>query len=285
MAKHKAAMGDQLFQHRVTFDENMASMEAAHFHNNYEIYYLEHANCKVSYLIDRNIYTVSEGDLILVPPQSLHRVMYTDFKGDRFSRYLLSFKSNLFPADLESAFDIHHYQLSPEDRETVSMIMKNIGEEYALFDKFFTRMYKQYLSSLLVLLVRKYTSADKDPLDRNSNRIEQVIQKIINYIHKNIGVDISLAELSEKYGYSKEYISSQFKLATGCGFNEYLNKTRIAFAVKMLISTQRPIKFVAMKSGFKNSNYFAAVFRSYMNMSPSKYRKLHHNAELPEAEL
>ncbi|MBO7218119.1 MAG: AraC family ligand binding domain-containing protein, partial [Clostridia bacterium] len=157
MAKYKVAMGDQLYNHRSGFDKNMESMETAHFHNNYEIYYLERTNSKVSYLIDRNIYTVGEGSLVLVPPQSLHRLMYTDFNNNYFSRYLLSFGDAFVPADLVSAFDIHHYQLSDEDKETVSLIMKNIGEEYALFDKFFTRMYKQYLSSLLVLLVRKYS--------------------------------------------------------------------------------------------------------------------------------
>ena len=277
MAKYKVSMSDQLFHHRAGYSENMVSMEEAHFHNNYEIYFLEKSSGKVSYLIDRNIYTVGEGDLILVPPQSLHRVMYTDFKSDYFSRYLLSFKPNFLSDELVQAFDNQHYVLLPEDRDTVLRIMQLIGEEYALFDKFFTRMYKQYLSSLLVLLVRKYSHPETVPIDRDGARIEQVIQKIINYIHKNIELDISLSELSDKYGYSKEYISSQFKLATGCGFNEYLNKTRITYAVKMLISTQRPINYIAMKSGFKNANYFAAVFKSYMNISPTKYRKQHHS--------
>lgn len=279
MAKYKMSMSDELFQHRAGFDENI-SMNAAHFHNNYEIYYLEKANGKVSYLIDRNIYTVSEGDLILIPPQSLHRVTYTDFKNDYFSRYLLSFNQSFISPDLVSAFNINHYHLTPEDSQKVSEIMKNIGEEFTIFDKYFTRMYKQYLSSLLVFLVRKYSSSEHISVNKQYARIEQAIQNIITYIHKNIELDISLSELSEKYGYSKEYISSQFKEATGCGFNEYLNKTRIALAVKMLISTQSPIKSIAIKSGFKNSNYFAAVFRSYMNTSPSKYRKMHHSNDL-----
>jgi len=249
-------------------------MRNAHFHNNYEIYFLDKGKGKVSYLIDRNIHTVCEGDLILIPPQSLHRVMYSGFTEPEFSRYLLSFRGSFVHDDLIHAFDIRHYQLTEEDRETVRDIMQKIEYEYNLFDKFFQKMYQQYLNSLLVLLVRKYSNtADDSQHYRNTGKIDFVISKMISYIHKNINRDISLTFLSEKYGYSKEYISSQFKSSIGCGFNEYLTKTRIAYAVKLLTSSSTPIKNIAVKVGFKDSNYFAAVFKSYMNLSPSQYRK------------
>ncbi len=280
MRKPKIALSDNMFDHRTQYLNNYHNMTNAHFHNNYEIYFLDRGKGKVSYLIDRNIYTVCEGDLILVPPQSLHRVMYSGFADREFSRYLLSFRGSFINPDLIRAFDIRHYQLTEEDRETVRDIMQKIEYEYNLFDEFFQKMYEHYLNALLVLLVRKYsTTTDNSKPYGNNDKITSVISQMISYIHKNIEHDISLTLLSEKYGYSKEYISSQFKNAIGCGFNEYLTKTRIAHAVKLLSSSSTPIKRIAIKSGFKDSNYFAAVFKSYMNLSPSQYRKSHHSSD------
>ncbi len=279
MKKARIALSDQMFNHRTEHVSNMQNMQNAHFHNNYEIYFFDRGKGNVSYLIDRNLYTVREGDLVLVPSQSLHRVMYSGFTNSEFSRYLLSFRSSYIDDDLVRAFNIRHYQLTPEDRDTVRDIMKKIEYEYNLFDEFFSRMYKQYLNSLLVLLVRKYSNPQDDTEHyRSSVKIDVVISEMISYIHKNIQRDISLTVLSEKYGYSKEYISSQFKNTIGCGFNEYLTKTRIAYSVKLLTSSSTPIKHIATKAGFKDSNYFAAVFKSYMNLSPSQYRKLYHSS-------
>lgn len=273
MQKHDiAAKGDFMFDHK---DGHTESMNAAHFHNTYEIYYLNKGNGSITYLIDRKIYHITEGDLVLIPPQTLHRVLYTDFTSPVFSRYLLSFNDDYLHSDLKKTFDTHHYRILPEDRDIILDILKKLNEEFDLFDEYFQRMYKYYLTSLLVLLVRKYGSVNNDTYSQEElTKIDIAVSKIIDYIHKNIDKDISLTELSEKYGYTKEYISSQFKNTTGCGFNEYLNKTRIAHAVKLLISTALPIKLISDRCGFKDPNYFAAVFRSYMNMSPSKYRKI-----------
>ncbi len=280
MKKARIALMDQMFDHRTEPVNHSRNMQDAHFHNNYEIYFLDQAKGNVSYLIDRNLYTVREGDLVLVPAQSLHRVMYSEFTDSKFSRYLLSFRSSFIDDDLVRAFNICHYQLTPEDRDAVRDIMQKIEYEYNLFDEYFSKMYKHYLNALLVLLVRKYSTPPNDAQHyHSSGKMDFVISDMINYIHKNIEHDISLTVLSEKYGYSKEYISSQFKNTIGCGFNEYLTKTRIAYTIKLLASSSTPIKNIAVKSGFKNSNYFAAVFKSYMNLSPSQYRKLYHSSD------
>ena len=130
MQKPKFALSNNMFDHRTQYINNYHNMTNAHFHSNFEIYFLYRGKGKVSYLIDRNIYTICEGDLVLIPPQSLHRVMYSGFTDSEFSRYLLSFRSSFISSDLIQAFDIRHYQLTEEDRETVRDIMQKIEYEY-----------------------------------------------------------------------------------------------------------------------------------------------------------
>ena len=56
---------------------------------------------------------------------------------------------------------------------------------------------------------------------------------------------------------------------------EYINLTRIKEAQIQLVSTNEPIKVIAMEVGIDNLAYFSRLFKKYVGNTPSEYRKLH----------
>ena len=50
------------------------SMHSAHSHTYYELFYLMHGNCTIS--IDDRLYTLSEGNVIFMPANSVHKTSY-----------------------------------------------------------------------------------------------------------------------------------------------------------------------------------------------------------------
>ena len=50
------------------------SMHSAHSHTYYELFYLMHGNCTIS-IYDR-LYTLSEGNVIFMPANSVHKTSY-----------------------------------------------------------------------------------------------------------------------------------------------------------------------------------------------------------------
>ena len=56
------------------------------------------------------------------------------------------------------------------------------------------------------------------------------------------------------------------------GIAEYIRKTRISAAKKMLAQNES-VSAVARKSGFEDYNYFSKVFKRETGLSPSQYKK------------
>ena len=254
--------------------EPVEDMPFLHFHNTYEIYFLSEGRRR--YLIDHGIYEVNEGDIMLISPNTVHCTKITDFptpfvEGEMHERYLLA------PRDIHKnfhhLFTKHHYVLNEEDKLFVLETMKKIRHEITNYDDYSLQMYKCYLNSILVLLARKYFESASTPATTNNRKMNGIIQDAVNYIHENIQNDISLSAIADKFGYSKEYLSAEFKKAVGNGYSEYLNTVRIAKSVELLVSTNLPIKEIAAMCGYRDSNYFAAVFKKEMHISPTAYRE------------
>ena len=68
-------------------------------------------------------------------------------------------------------------------------------------------------------------------------------------------------------------MSRTFKEITGYGISEYLNIHRIREAKRLLEETDLSVQQIARKLGYESITYFEKVFKTYMTMSPLKYRK------------
>ena len=53
----------------------------------------------------------------------------------------------------------------------------------------------------------------------------------------------------------------------------YLTKVRVRHGMHLLYDTSLPIDDIAQQCGFQNANYFAKVFRKYVNVSPTDFRR------------
>ncbi len=100
------------------------------------------------------------------------------------------------------------------------------------------------------------------------------LRKVRDYCAGNIDSDIMIEDLAAIAGCSKWHFSRQFALYEGVSPHRYLTDLRIKSAVRLLENSTLSIKEIAEKCGFYDLAYFGKVFKSYMNVSPEKYRKL-----------
>ena len=81
-----------------------------------------------------------------------------------------------------------------------------------------------------------------------------------------------LEKLYSLCGKSREHISRQMKKSYGVSPVEFVTRSRVDYAAKLLTSTNIEFYEVAERCGFANSTYFFAVFKKYYNTTPRKYR-------------
>ncbi len=101
----------------------------------------------------------------------------------------------------------------------------------------------------------------------------EAIQRCIQFIEENYARDISLADIASAGSLSPFYINKAFKTVLGDTPIRYLTKIRIRCGMCQLCDTDLSIDEIARQCGFQNANYFAKVFRKYVNMSPTDFRK------------
>lgn len=101
---------------------------------------------------------------------------------------------------------------------------------------------------------------------------EDVIYRVKDYIRKNFAQDISLDDVSRMVDISPYYFSKLFKQEVGETYIEYLTKTRIQYARKLLEQPSYSIKQICMMCGYSDPNYFSRIFKKYEGLTPSEYR-------------
>lgn len=83
---------------------------------------------------------------------------------------------------------------------------------------------------------------------------------------------LSLGDVAEAVGLSRERLSRLFHESLGITFSEYLNHARLETARALLAETDRSVTDVAFESGFQSLSQFHRRFRTSENKSPSQYR-------------
>lgn len=110
-----------------------------------------------------------------------------------------------------------------------------------------------------------------------SNRLnitdKDLAHKIKKYINKNFSTKITMDSLSNHFFYSKPTIMNTFKKTYHVSISQYLLKTRLQHAVKLLTNTTDSIHTIAQECGFTDQNYFSKVFYKEHSVTPSEYRK------------
>lgn len=98
--------------------------------------------------------------------------------------------------------------------------------------------------------------------------------RIIEYIERNYGEEITLEQLSNVAGMSKNGVISMFKRLYGATPIQYINNLRLYKACDLLKNTDLPISQIAFQCGFSDSNYFSRVFKAMRGISPRAFRQL-----------
>lgn len=87
--------------------------------------------------------------------------------------------------------------------------------------------------------------------------------------------DISLESAAESMGMSSFYFSRLFRTSFNKTFLEYLTAYRVERAEQLLASTDIPVREIAPRVGYADSNYFSKVFKRQTGQTPTEYRQSH----------
>jgi len=134
------------------------------------------------------------------------------------------------------------------------------------------QMLKEWLKELISSIVRRVHNNKEEP-------VSQTISKVLNFIDENIGFDLNLKAISEKFEVNQSCLSILFKNKTGTYFKDYILKKKMERALILLKDSRLRIKEVSVMVGYQDEKYFTNIFKKLTGMTPSQYKN---NKETPQ---
>lgn len=100
------------------------------------------------------------------------------------------------------------------------------------------------------------------------------LMQVVAEIQERFQEPLRVAELAERSGISESSMESQFKKVFGVSPSQFIQKTRVEHAAKLLTTTGLSLSEIAQRSGFYDQSAFSKKFKETTKRSPGAYRKL-----------
>lgn len=110
----------------------------------------------------------------------------------------------------------------------------------------------------------------------------QMVQQIVDTLEENLLTTWQLEHYAEKIGYSKFYLTRQFKKETGLTIGEYIRKRRLAVSAFLLLHSDHTIIDISFECQFQSQEAFTRAFKELYNMPPGKYRYMMRSLHIKE---
>ncbi|MBE6576279.1 MAG: helix-turn-helix transcriptional regulator [Ruminococcaceae bacterium] len=219
-------------------------------------------------------YPIQKGGLCFIGGNHFHYTMPDDPANyDRSKIFLhnedLEALLTLFPSELQmqdffNPNALIYTRLPERDQQFAENILDNI-RQYDGNPRYLPPVLKSGFMSLLVFLRKNQTHI--------SSASSNVIQKAVEFINAHVTEDIDLDSICRDIHISKYHFCRQFKTVTGFTVMEYLLKTRIVTARRLLTETALPISEISNRCGFSSLSYFCRVFKAQTQSTPLQFRK------------
>ncbi len=198
---------------------------------------------------------LKEGEVLFVNPRQIHYGR-CDISGSKY--YTVVFDSSFL------------YNLCGKGRGFATLMPKHehafelLKEVFNLAQGEWRGMNKEqrkgFIYRILGILTQYYGSVEEQ-----IDKAENIAINVMEYIQKNYFEDLTLENLSKKFGYTRNHFSYLFNKYVGMNFRDCVNRCRIIAAIKLKEQNKdMPLCRIAEKVGYKSLATFYRANQKYL---------------------
>ena len=101
---------------------------------------------------------------------------------------------------------------------------------------------------------------------------EHSIYEARSIIEKNTSRHFSITEVAQQVGLDEVKLKSGFKQVFGIGIFQFMLQAKMQKAWTLILETNRPVKEIAMLTGYTSNQNFVTAFKKYFNATPDSLR-------------
>ena len=108
--------------------------------------------------------------------------------------------------------------------------------------------------------------------ERHARRSQAWLRSAEELLRENRGNCLGLTELADAVGVHPTHLARAFRARYGTSVGEYGRRVRLAWAAAELGRCDTGIATIAKQAGFADQSHFTRVFKSYVGVTPARYR-------------
>ncbi len=164
------------------------------------------------------------------------------------------------------------YKLTTYNYE-IDYLFKSVFNEFIKKQQNCQLILKSHLMNILNLLLVSPENTIKRINTRSFEHNYEIIKCSQNYIDNNLHKDLTLLDLAERCGVSKNFYCKIFKSIIGLSPFDYIIQSRMNTAKRLLTTTNMKISAISIMCGINNITYFHKLFKKHVNMTPANFRE------------
>lgn len=274
--KHKHSKFDKQISPIYISSRLLSPKQSKHEHNFYEILHI--ISGERYFFIGDRIYHGKEGDLLCIPPHTLHTATV---KNSYNCECILLYLSDKFITGELLDLDKLHLKLPLKERDLIrselEIILKEQNNKHYGYK---TMMYASVLK--LSVNIKRIEESETSQIKKSLGIKHDKIEEVLSYINRHLYEELSQCHLAEQFNISRPYLSRIFKEVTNYNFVEYINCLRVAEAKKLLKNRSLKIIDISEDVGFGSITHFGRVFKQITGTAPGSYRKAEYNFDIVE---
>lgn len=103
--------------------------------------------------------------------------------------------------------------------------------------------------------------------------IDDRVIKVMAYVKDNMQKEVTIENLASMACVTKAHLGRLFRESLGCSPIQYVLRTRIQCAQRLLVTTSSSIGDIAQEVGFNDTSYFIRLFKQKIGFTPQEYRE------------
>lgn len=230
-----------------------------HMHNDYEILFFFDGNA--DYIIENQTYHLNKNTLLVIKPMVYHGINI--ISSQPYERIVFNFSK----LALVEAHQLVIDKVGPVYRIPERSPLYNIFDNLRVCEKVFDEEEFEYLktSSLYNIIANLHHLSVDEQLSSTDNNI---LDRIIKYIHSNPELPLNTQILSDRFFVSKSWIDHTFKTVLKISPKQYINQKKILYAQSLILSGV-PIVEVSERCNYTNYTTFYRQYKTFLNHEPA----------------
>jgi AraC-like DNA-binding protein len=135
------------------------------------------------------------------------------------------------------------------------------------------QLYAESLTDALVVhFLRRYAAARPSLLAGTGGLAPYKLRRTTAYIQAHLAQELSIATLAAVAQTSPAHFARLFKHATGLAPHQYVLRSRMAHARRLLAATDVSLIDIGLQVGCADQSHFTALFRTHVSVTPKAFR-------------